>query len=518
LRTSDRARESFFVTQSETSFETLGLGAPILKALAAENYTNPTPIQTQAIPIVLSGSDLIGLAQTGTGKTAAFALPIIERLARNRRHGGARACRTLVLAPTRELAAQIADSFRAYGRFHGLSTAVAFGGASMVKQKHALSRGVDILVATPGRLLDHIAQRSLTLEAVEILVLDEADHMLDMGFIHDLRRIAQLLPVKRQSLFFSATMPPAIAELAGQFLHEPQRVAVAPQSTTAERVDQAVIHVEHGQKFELLSALLNTDAAMTRTLVFARTKHGANRLAERLVSAGHAADAIHGNRSQGQRERALDAFKKGRVRLLVATEIAARGIDVDDVSHVVNFDLPNVPEQYVHRIGRTARAGATGRAISFCAPQERAWLRDIEKLMRKQVPVQQHELSLRAPAQGEPSGEKKPQRRGGPQRNGAPHGQKRDGQKRDGQKERNGEQRNGQKRGEWQSRDGAVGGKPAAPHRAPGRPKPAPHAKRHEEPARHRDEGDRRDRKGNHVWSNAAPPRGRRNNGSGRRG
>jgi ATP-dependent RNA helicase RhlE len=319
----------------------------------------------------------------------------------------------------------------------------------MGKQVQALSRGVDILVATPGRLLDHVSQRTLSLANVEILVLDEADHMLDMGFVHDLRRIAALVPKERQSLFFSATMPAPIAELAGQFLHDPMRVAVAPQSTTAERVDQAVIHVSQSAKFDLLHALLSEDSAMSRTLVFTRTKHGANRLAEKLTGAGHAADAIHGNRSQGQRERALDAFKKGRARVLVATEIAARGIDVDDVTHVINFDLPNVPEQYVHRIGRTARAGAAGRAISFCAPDERAYLRDIERLTKQPVPVRAHPLASAPPRAAAPKDA-------------------------------------------------------GATKSAAKRPPPRSHAHR-------RDEGDRRDRKGNEIWSNSAPPRGRRN-------
>jgi ATP-dependent RNA helicase RhlE len=382
-----RRVERRFVTQ----FTDLGLAAPLLKALAAEGYSTPTPIQAQAIPIVLTGRDLVGLAQTGTGKTAAFALPILHRLSESRRHAGATSCRVLVLAPTRELAAQIGQSFRTYGKFLGLSTAVVYGGASMYKQKQALSRGVDILVATPGRLLDHVSQRTVRLDGIEILVLDEADHMLDMGFIHDLRRIATLLPKQRQTLFFSATMPQPIVALASQFLTDPACVAVAPVSSTAERVEQAVIHVAQARKGDLLEALMG-EAEITRGLVFTRTKHGADRLAKKLVASGHAVDALHGNKSQGQRERALRAFKEGKVRMLVATEIAARGIDVDEVSHVINFDLPNVPEQYVHRIGRTARAGAGGQAISFCAPEERSLLRDIERLIKQAVPVRQHAL------------------------------------------------------------------------------------------------------------------------------
>lgn len=378
----------------------MGLSASIQKALTGEGYTEPTPIQTQAIPIVLSGRDLIGLAQTGTGKTAAFALPILDRLAADRRHPGARGCRALILSPTRELASQIADSFRTYGRFLGMSTTVVFGGASMFKQKKALERGVDILVATPGRLLDHVSQRSLRLDNVEVLVLDEADHMMDLGFIVPLQRITQLLPKSRQTLFFSATMPPEIAELASRFLTDPIRIAVTPPATTAERVEQKVIHIAQGAKQDLLHSLLQ-DPGISRALVFTRTKFGADRVVKRLEDHGFAAEAIHGNKSQGQRERALDNFRRGRARLLIATEIAARGIDVDQVSHVINFDLPNVPEQYVHRIGRTARAGATGQAISFCAPDERAYLRDIERLTGLKLQVEPHEMALHTPAPGD---------------------------------------------------------------------------------------------------------------------
>jgi ATP-dependent RNA helicase RhlE len=448
-----------------THFKDLGVSAPILKALDAEGYSTPTPIQLQAIPIVLKGRDLIGLAQTGTGKTAAFALPILDRLHQNRKHAGEKSCRTLVLAPTRELAAQIGDSFRAYGRFLGLSTAVVFGGASMFKQKQALYRGVDILVATPGRLLDHVSQRSVRLDKVEILVLDEADHMLDMGFIHDLRKIATILPRQRQSLCFSATMPPSIAELAAQFLDNPQQVSVAPQSTTAERVDQAVIHVDQSKKQELLHALL-ADKAVKRALVFTRTKHGADRVVKKLESAGFEAEAIHGNKSQGQRTRALDAFKKGNARLLVATEVAARGIDVDNISHVINYDLPNVPEQYVHRIGRTARAGTRGIAISFCAPDERAYLRDIERLTKQSVPVMETDLSLRAP-----KADDRPVRPKGPAGRSA-HPARKHAPKKHHASETHGKA----------------------------------HAKQGHAPSRARDDGDRRDRKGNAVWSNAAPP------------
>jgi ATP-dependent RNA helicase RhlE len=410
-----------------TQFSDLGLADPILKALAADGYAAPTPIQAQAIPPVLAGRDLVALAQTGTGKTAAFALPILHRLAATRRPVGDRGCRVLVLAPTRELAAQIGESFRAYGRFLNLKTAVVFGGASMHKQKMALAGGVDVLVATPGRLIDHVGERTLRLDRVEILVLDEADHMLDMGFIHALKRIAALLPKARQSLFFSATMPGPIADLAATFLTDPVQAAVAPAATTAERVEQAIIHVEAGQKQDLLHALL-ADQAIARALVFSRTKHGADRIARKLSGAGFAAEAIHGNKSQGQRTRALDAFKAGKVRLLVATEIAARGIDVDGVTHVINFDLPNVPEQYVHRIGRTARGGAGGMAISFCASDERPYLRDIERLIRQSVPVMEHPLGLSRSAAAAPGPGNSPTRGAGrgrgrrPAQAGAAHG------------------------------------------------------------------------------------------------
>ncbi len=369
-----------------TDFTSLGLAAPILKALAVENYTAPTPIQAQAIPHVMTGRDLLGVAQTGTGKTAAFALPILHRLDANRRPTPRRACRALVLSPTRELASQIAESFTAYGRNLRLSVTVIFGGVKIGKQIRDLANGVDILVATPGRLLDLVNQRALSLAEVETIVLDEADQMLDMGFIHDIRKLVGMLPKKRQSLFFSATMPKDIADLADRFLTDPAKVAVAPVATTAERIDQQVIFVETGRKQALLTKLLD-DRSIERALVFTRTKHGADRVVRRLAASGIPAAAIHGNKSQPQRERALADFRDGRSRLLVATDIAARGIDVDGVTHVINFDLPNVPESYVHRIGRTARAGAAGIAISFCDGEERAYLRDIERLTRLKVPV-----------------------------------------------------------------------------------------------------------------------------------
>ena len=369
-----------------TLFTYFGLAQPILKALAAEGYEKPTPIQAQTIPLGLEGRDVCGIAQTGTGKTAAFALPILHRLSQNPRPKAPKTCRVLVLSPTRELSGQIADSFRVYGRNLRLSTSVVFGGVAIGKQERELSGGVDILVATPGRLLDLIDRKSLTLRDVEILVLDEADQMLDLGFIHALKRIVKLLPAKRQSLFFSATMPKTISSLADDFLRDPAKVAVTPVATTAERVEQSVMFVSTGRKQALLEILLK-DESIDRVLVFTRTKHGADKVVRGLDKAGIAGAAIHGNKSQPQRERALAAFRDGSCRVLVATDIAARGIDVEGVSHVINYDLPNVPESYVHRIGRTARAGATGLAISFCNDEERAYLKDIEKLTRLKVPV-----------------------------------------------------------------------------------------------------------------------------------
>ena len=362
-------------------FSDLGLSSPLLEAVAAEGYSIPTPIQAQAIPPVLAGRDLCGIAQTGTGKTAAFALPILQRLAATPGRPAPRTCRALVLSPTRELASQIADSFRAYGAGMPLSTAVVFGGVPIGRQRQQLARGVDILVATPGRLLDLVDTRSLALSSVQILVLDEADRMLDLGFVHALKRIVKLLPRTRQTLLFSATMPKAIAALAEEYLHNPTHVAVAPAATTAERIDQRVVFVPSERKRDLLTTMLR-DPAFARVLVFTRTKHGADRVVRHLSASGFEAAAIHGNKSQPQRERALAGFREGNARVLVATDIAARGIDVDGVSHVINFDLPNVPEDYVHRIGRTARAGAAGIAIALCSAEERPYLRDIEKLTR----------------------------------------------------------------------------------------------------------------------------------------
>ncbi|MGX7894160.1 DEAD/DEAH box helicase [Tsuneonella sp. HG222] len=367
------------------TFTELGLSQPVLQALELKGYDTPTPIQSQAIPTVLTGRDLLGIAQTGTGKTAAFMLPSIDRLIEADKRPGPRQCRMLVLAPTRELAGQIAESAREYARFAHLKVVTVFGGTSVHKNKQDVARGVDILIATPGRLVDLADQRALDLSRVEILVLDEADQMLDLGFIHALRAIVRLLPKQRQTLFFSATMPKAIRELASQYLTDPAQVSVTPQATTAEKVEQQVMFCNAAEKQALLTILLREglhSKAMDRVLVFTRTKHGADRVVKKLAQAGLKSNAIHGNKSQPQRERALGEFKDGSVRVLVATDIAARGIDVSGVSHVINFELPNVAEQYVHRIGRTARAGATGIALSICAPDEKAYLRDIWKLTK----------------------------------------------------------------------------------------------------------------------------------------
>lgn len=368
-------------------FNQLGLSETVLAALAAKGYSEATPIQAQSIPSLLEGRDLLGIAQTGTGKTAAFMLPSIDRLIASNKRAQPRGCRMLVLAPTRELASQIADQARHYAKGTRLSVATIFGGTSIHKNKTDLTRGVDIVVATPGRLVDLMDQHYAILLGIEILVLDEADQMMDLGFIHALKRIVRDLPSKRQTLFFSATMPKSIRELAGQFIRNPVEVKVTPEATTAERVEQHVTFVAQTEKQALLTIMLR-DASIDRALVFTRTKHGADRVVRLLAGNGIAANAIHGNKSQPQRERALGEFRSGKVKILVATDIAARGIDVSGVSHVFNFELPNVPDQYVHRIGRTARAGATGLAISYCADDERPYLKDIEKLTRQKLVVQ----------------------------------------------------------------------------------------------------------------------------------
>ncbi|HEV2569893.1 DEAD/DEAH box helicase [Sphingomonas sp.] len=364
-----------------TKFTDLGLVEPLTKALAAKGYTVPTPIQTQAIPPLLQGRDLCGIAQTGTGKTAAFALPSLDYFARHPKPRPLQGCRMLVLSPTRELAAQIADSFRDYARFMRVSVETVFGGVPIGKQINKLRGGVDVLVATPGRLLDLIDQRALTLRDVEIFVLDEADQMLDLGFIHALKRIDKMLPKQRQSLFFSATMPKTIAELGDRFLTDPVKVAVTPVASTAERVEQFVTFVNQAEKTALLTLTLKSKD-IDRALVFTRTKHGADKVVRNLQAAGIGCAAIHGNKSQPQRTQALQAFRSGEIKILVATDIAARGIDVSGVSHVFNYELPNVAEQYVHRIGRTARAGKSGIAIAFVDGEERTYLKQIERLTR----------------------------------------------------------------------------------------------------------------------------------------
>jgi ATP-dependent RNA helicase RhlE len=361
------------------TFASLALAEPLLRAVGRQGYEQPTPIQQQAIPHILAGRDLLGCAQTGTGKTAAFALPILHRLSMLERRGDSRGPRALVLVPTRELAVQVGESFRDYGQHLRLTGTTIFGGVGQGAQVDALRRGVDVVVATPGRLIDLLQQRHLRLKDVQILVLDEADRMLDMGFIQPIRRIVAELPPVRQNLLFSATMPGPIATLANQILRDPVKVAVNPVASTAAAITQWVLFVERNDKRSLLRETLR-DAAMKRVLVFSRTKHGADRVARDLDHAGISAAAIHGNKSQGARQKALAGFRSGAVRVLVATDIAARGIDVDGVTHVVNFDLPNEPESYVHRIGRTGRAGATGVALSFCDREERVYLRDIQRL------------------------------------------------------------------------------------------------------------------------------------------
>ena len=418
-----------------TQFSDLGLATPLLEALAAESYTLPTPIQAQAIPHVLAGRDLLGIAQTGTGKTAAFALPILHRLAAERRPLLPHSCRVLVLAPTRELASQIEDSFQTYGRNLRLTSTVVFGGVDMRRQQRIMARGVDILVATPGRLVDHLGQRSIRLDRVEVVVLDEVDRMLDIGFIHAIRRVMSHVPKQRQSLFFSATLPNDIAALAAELLKNPATVKVIPAATTAERVEQRVVHVDQAAKKAVLAKLM-AEPAVTRAIVFTRTKHRADQVTRHLLGAGVEAAAIHGNKSQNNRERALAGFKDGSTKVLVATDIAARGIDVDGVSHVVNFDLPDVAETYVHRIGRTARAGAQGLAIAFCSADENGNWRAIEALIRQRVPVMQvegnrstaaaaaaersEEQRRFTPRGGRPSGSPSRDERGASQRYGTP--------------------------------------------------------------------------------------------------
>lgn len=367
-------------------FTQLQITEPILKALAEEGYTSPTPIQEQAIPIVLKGKDLLGCAQTGTGKTAAFSIPILQLLAEKKSNDRRRQIRSLIVTPTRELAIQINDSIKTYGRYMGLSSAVIFGGVNQSKQVNALQQGVDILVATPGRLLDLMQQKYISLSGIEIFVLDEADRMLDMGFIHDVKKLLQVLPKKRQSLFFSATMPPDIVQLSNTILFQPTKVEVTPVSSTAETIKQYMYFVDRGNKNNLLLDILK-DPKIKTCLVFTRTKHGANKVVKVLEHHNISAEAIHGNKSQNARQLALSNFKSQKTRVLVATDIAARGIDVDNLEFVVNYEIPNIAETYVHRIGRTGRAGANGTSLSFCDAEEKAYLKDIEKLISMKIPV-----------------------------------------------------------------------------------------------------------------------------------
>jgi ATP-dependent RNA helicase RhlE len=440
-----------------TQFTDLGLAKPLLRALADEGYSTPTPIQAQAIPGVMAGKDLLGIAQTGTGKTAAFALPILHRLAADKRQAPRRSCRVLVLSPTRELATQIGESFKAYGRHMGVTVAVVFGGVKYGAQMRALAGGIDVLVATPGRLIDHLQEKTISLEGVETFVLDEADQMLDMGFIVPIRRIVKALPRQRQNLFFSATMPSEIEKLTAEILNpNPLKVSVTPAATTVDRVNQQLIFVEQQRKRALLAELFD-NPGFKRVIVFTRTKRGADRVAKGLEQVGVDAAAIHGDKSQGQRERALAAFKKGEVRALVATDIAARGIDIDAVSHVVQFELPNVPEAYVHRIGRTARAGADGSAVAFCADDERGLLKDIEKVTRQRIPSfdRRNDRQLGAaiaalPEVGKPERPAQPHRGGHKQKPNRNHSQANGGHRPESGPVRGGPGRNGGGEGQGQ--------------------------------------------------------------------
>ena len=438
---------------TDVTFASLGVAEPILRALSAENYTHPTPIQAKALPVLLSGRDLLGIAQTGTGKTAAFGLPLLQKLSIGHVPPQPKQTKALILAPTRELAVQIEQSLRTYGKFLNLKMAVILGGVSQNNQVREMSRGVDILVATPGRLLDLVQQKFVRLDAVNTFIVDEADRMLDMGFIRDVRKLVAYLPKQRQSMLFSATMPEDIASLAREMMHQPEKIEVAPQGKTADRIAQSLYYVPMQQKRQLLSELLK-DVSLNRVIVFTRTKHGANRVAEHLSKTGVVAEAIHGNKSQNARQRALENFRSGKARVLVATDIAARGIDIDHISHVVNFELPNEPESYVHRIGRTARAGGEGIAISFCDQSERAYLRDIERLTRMKIEVVAHDL----PEMTEEQKRQAEAPRG-------PHGH-RHGQNRNGGKPKHGH--GGGHRGDARPRAEGDGANPHAPKKRNG--------------------------------------------------
>jgi ATP-dependent RNA helicase RhlE len=494
-----------------TTFNDLGLIEPILKALQSEGYTHPTPIQEQAIPHLIKGRDLLGCAQTGTGKTAAFAIPILQELHARGIPAGRRPIRTLILTPTRELAIQIGESFAAYGRNLQLRHTVIFGGVGQKPQTDALQKGIDVVIATPGRLLDLMQQGFVHLNGLEVFVLDEADRMLDMGFIHDVKKVIAKLPAKRQTLFFSATMPPEIAKLANSILTDPIKVEVAPQSTTAETIDQHLYMVDRTDKNKLLVHLLQGDA-IREALIFTRTKHGANKVAKILEQAGIGAEAIHGNKSQTARQNALKNFKEGKIRALVATDIAARGIDIDGLTHVINFDIPNIPETYVHRIGRTGRAGASGRALSFCDHEERAFLRDITRLIKRDIPiVAEHPfVMIGGPKKAEPE-VREPRQPRGPGRGGQQRGQgqrpaqgqrreggssnapraPREGGNRDGQRQRTGrDQRPQQARGDrpqGQRTDRSANPRPERTQ--------SPAAPRGERPAQQRDGRQRNERR-----------------------
>jgi ATP-dependent RNA helicase RhlE len=454
-----------------TLFTDLGLAEPITRALVEERYETPTPIQAAAIPPALAGRDVVGIAQTGTGKTAAFALPILNRLSATQGKPWPKAPRVVVLCPTRELGGQIVDSFHNYGRHLRLKTMLAIGGVPIGKQIRALAQGVDVLVATPGRLLDLSNERAVQFNQVEVLVLDEADRMLDMGFIRDIRKIVAMIPTERQTLFFSATMPQEISRLAEQMLRNPVKVAVTPAATTVELIEQRAIRVDRAAKPDLLVTIL-TKEPVERALVFTRTKHGADRVVRSLSQAGIAAEAIHGNKTQGNRERTMAAFRAGQIKTLVATDIAARGIDVDAISHVINYDLPNIPETYVHRIGRTARAGASGIAISLVSSDEMPFLRDIEKLIRQPVPMTidaRSHATNEAPEDGrgqrQQRGNRRPEQRGEKRQ----HAENRDTRHADGNQPKRGKRRGG---GNNQNRPNNGGGKP----RQGNREAPRPHA------------------------------------------
>jgi ATP-dependent RNA helicase RhlE len=470
------------------TFADLGVAEPLCRALSVEGYETPTPIQTRAIPALLEGRDLLGLAQTGTGKTAAFALPILQKLLAGEGRRSPKSARALILAPTRELAIQIADSLRAYGRHAHLRFATVYGGVSQFSQVKALANGVDILVATPGRLLDLMNQRHIKLNETETLVLDEADRMLDMGFVRDVRKIIATMPRERQSLLFSATMPASIESLAAEILHDPVRVEVTPEVITVDKIEQHVLFVEQKRKRELLSKLLE-NADLSRVIIFTRTKHCANRVSEQLEKSGVPAEAIHGNKSQNARQKALEQFRSGRARVLVATDIAARGIDVDGITHVINYELPNEPESYVHRIGRTARAGASGIALSFCDGTERSHLKAIERLTRRTLKVVDTRALIGETAAAAFADAPREDRR--PQQNRSRQGQPRQGQNRPNQTKQ-GQQKQNHARQDQPRQDH---GKPA--HARTDRPthegqpkqsqphqgKPHAHAKHHGRPA-----------------------------------